>query len=136
MPDMLTGRVDYLCEPVQTALPLIQQKSVKALAALTRDRSAVLPDLLSAHEQGLADFDAPLWFALFVAKATPDTIVRRLNRALSDTLDTPAVRERLEGIGLRVTTPEHRSPEYLGQFVVSEIAKWAGPIKASSVSMD
>src|SRR5438105_2876513 len=58
MPDLLAGRIDYICEPVQTALPLIEQKTVKAIATLTRDRSAVLPDLPTAHEQGVADFDA------------------------------------------------------------------------------
>ena len=136
MPDLLTGRVDYLCEPVQTALPLIQQKAVKAIATLTHSRAAVLPDLLSAHEQGLADFDASLWFALFLPKATPDAIVRRLNVALGAALDTPGVRERLEKSGLRIASPDQRSPEYLAKFVVSEIKKWAGPIKASGISMD
>jgi tripartite-type tricarboxylate transporter receptor subunit TctC len=136
LPDLLAGRIDYICEPVQTALPLIEQKSVKALATLTRERSPVLPNLPTAHEQDLTDFDAPLWFALFAPKATPDAIVRRLNHALSDTLDTPDVRRRLEATGLRIAPPERRSPEYLAQFVVSEIKKWAAPIKASGVSMD
>jgi tripartite-type tricarboxylate transporter receptor subunit TctC len=136
MPDLLAGRIDYICEPVQTALPLIEQKSVKALTTLTRDRSPVLPNLPTAHEQGLTDFDAPIWFALFFPKGTRDPIVRRLNRALGDALDTPDVRRRLEATGLRIVPPERRSPEYLAQFVVSEIKKWAAPIKASGVSMD
>jgi tripartite-type tricarboxylate transporter receptor subunit TctC len=136
MPDMLAGRIDYLCEPVQTALPFIQQKTVKAIATLTRERAGVLPSLLSAHDQGLADFDASLWFALFFPKGTPNAIVRRLNSALSDALDNPNVRERLESSGLRIAPPERRSPDYLTKFVASEIVKWAGPIKASGVSMD
>ena len=136
MPDLLAGRIDYICEPVQTALPLIEQKSVKPLATLTRERWPVLPNLATAHEQGLTDFDAPFWFALFFPKGTPDPIVRRLNRALSDTLDADDVRRRVEATGLRIVPPERRSPEYLAQFVVSEIKKWAAPIKASGVSMD
>jgi tripartite-type tricarboxylate transporter receptor subunit TctC len=100
------------CEPVQTALPLIGQKTVNAIATLTRERVAVLPDLPTAHEQGLADLDASLWFALFFPKGTADAIVHRLNGALSDALDSPGVRERLESIGLRVATPERRSPDY------------------------
>ena len=135
MPDMLAGRLDYICEPVQTALPLIEQKTVNAIATLTRERVAVLPDLPTAHEQGLADLDASLWFALFFPKGTADSIVRRLNGALSDALDSPGVRELLS-IGLRVATPERRSPDYLARLVASEIEKWAGPIKASGVSMD
>lgn len=136
MPDMLAGRIDYLCEPVQTALPFIQQKTVKAIATLTRERAGVLPNLRSAHDQGLVDFDASLWFALFFPKGTSNTIVRRLNSALSDVLDDPNVRGRLESSGLRVAQQEHRSPDYLTKFVASEIKKWAGPIKASGVSMD
>ena len=136
MPDLLAGRLDYICEPVQTALPLIEQKSVKALATLTRERSPVLPNLPTAHEQGLTDFDAPLWFALFLPKGAPDPVARRLNGALSDALDTPDVRRRLEATGLRIAPPERRSPEYLAQFVVREIKKWATPIKASGVLMD
>ncbi|HEY7299678.1 MAG TPA: tripartite tricarboxylate transporter substrate binding protein [Xanthobacteraceae bacterium] len=136
MPDLLAGRIDYICEPVQTALPLIEHKSVKALATLTRERSPVLPNLPTAHEQGVTDFDAPLWFALFLPKDTPEVIVRRFNSALGQTLDTPDVRRRLESTGLRIAPPERRSPEYLARFVASEITKWAAPIKASGVSMD
>src|SRR5262249_49503660 len=103
---------------------------------LNRERSPALANLPSAHEQGLIDFEAPVWYALFLPRGAPDAIVRRLNKALNDALDTSAVRERLEGIGLRVAVPERRSPEYLARLVVSEIEKYAAPIKASGVSMD
>jgi tripartite-type tricarboxylate transporter receptor subunit TctC len=136
MPDLLAGRIDYLCEPVQTGLPLIQSNSVKAIATLSRERTPVLSNLLSAHEQGLTNFDAPVWFALFLPKGSPNEVVTRLNKALSDALDDPAIRERLEGSGLQVAPAQRRSPEYLVKFVVSEIEKYAAPIKASGVSMD
>jgi tripartite-type tricarboxylate transporter receptor subunit TctC len=96
----------------------------------------VLPNLPTAHEQGLTNFDAPVWFALFLPKGAPNAIVNRLNNALSIALDDPAIRERLEGAGLRVAPVERRSPDYLAKFVVSEIGKYAAPIKASGVSMD
>jgi hypothetical protein len=51
-------------------------------------------------------------------------------------MDTPAVQERMKQIGAELVPPERRSSEYLGKFVVSEIAKWAGPIKASGVTAD
>jgi tripartite-type tricarboxylate transporter receptor subunit TctC len=136
MPDLLAGRIDYLCDPIQTALPGIQQKTVRALATLSRDRTGALPSLPSAHEQGLANFDASIWFALFFPKNTPDAIVRRLNGVLSTTLDTKSVRERLESNGLRLATPARRNADYLGRFVASEIKKYAGPIKASGASLD
>jgi tripartite-type tricarboxylate transporter receptor subunit TctC len=136
MPDLLAGRIDYLCDPVQTSLPAIQEKTVKAMAALSRERATVLPAVPSAREQGLADFDASIWFALFFPKDTPATIIRRLNAALGNTLDTKIVRERLEANGLRLAPPIRRSPDYLSRFVASEIKKYAGPIKASGATLD
>jgi len=73
---------------------------------------------------------------LFLPKGTPDAIVRRLNGALSDTLDTPVVRERLEGLGMGIPPPERRSPEYLARFMASEIKKWTDPIKAAGIALD
>jgi tripartite-type tricarboxylate transporter receptor subunit TctC len=136
MPDLLAGRIDYLCDPIQTSLPAIQEKTVKAMAALSRERATVLPSVPSAQEQGLADFDASIWFALFFPKNTPAIIVRRLNAALGTTLDTKSVRERLEANGLRIAVPMRRTPDYLSRFVASEIKKYAGPIKASGVTLD
>jgi tripartite-type tricarboxylate transporter receptor subunit TctC len=85
---------------------------------------------------GLSNFEAPGWFALFSPKGTPAPIIRRLNMALSDTLDTPLVRQRLEGLGMSIPPPDRRSPEYLARFVASEIDKWSGPIKAANITMD
>jgi tripartite-type tricarboxylate transporter receptor subunit TctC len=136
MPDLLAGRIDYLCDPVQTSLPAIQEKTVKAMAALSRERATVLPAVPSAQEQGLANFDASIWFALFFPKDTPATMIRRLNAALGSTLDTKSVRERLEANGLRLAVPLRRSPDYLSRFVASEIKKYAGPIKASGATLE
>jgi hypothetical protein len=51
-------------------------------------------------------------------------------------MKSPVVRERLEGLGAKIVSDDRTSPEYLGQFVKSEIEKWAAPIKASGVSVD
>src|SRR5258708_35579254 len=110
--------------------------TICAFALLAPRRSPVLPDLATAHEQGLKDFDADVWTAFFLPKGTPSTIVQRLARSTSDALDTPAVRQRFADLGLRVARPEERMPEYLAKLVPAEIAKWAGPIKTSGVSMD
>lgn len=136
MQDLQAGRIDYLCDVISTALPQIEAKTVKGMAVLNHDRAPVLPDLPTAQEQGLTNFEAPGWFALFLPKGTPGAIVRRLNEALSDTLDTPAVRERLEALAMGIRPPEHRSPEFLTGFVASEIQKWTAPIKAVGITLD
>jgi tripartite-type tricarboxylate transporter receptor subunit TctC len=57
-------------------------------------------------------------------------------KATAEAIDTPAVRERFKTIGVVVTPPEQRSPEYLAKFIKNEIARWAVPIKASGVSVE
>ena len=56
--------------------------------------------------------------------------------AASEAIDTPAVRARLEGLGLRVPPPEARGPDYLVRHVAGEIEKWSVPIRANGISMD
>jgi tripartite-type tricarboxylate transporter receptor subunit TctC len=136
MQDLMGGRIDYICDVISTALPLIRSNSIKPIALLSPQRSAVLPDLATAQEQGLAGFDADAWNAFFLPRGTPEPIVRRLAKATSDVLDLPWVRERLEGLGLNVPAPERRTPEYLAQLVASELEKWAAPVKASGVGAD
>jgi tripartite-type tricarboxylate transporter receptor subunit TctC len=136
MVDLTAGRIDYMCNIASTAVPVIENRSVNAIATLSRERTSALPHLPTAHEQGLKDFDAYTWNAVFFPKDTPAGIVTRLNEALGAVMDMPAFRNRLRGIGLIVVSPERRSPAHLREFVVSEIAKWAGPIRASGTSAD
>ena len=67
---------------------------------------------------------------------TPPDIVKRLNDATVEAMKTPGVRERLEALGAVIVPQDRATPEYLGQFLKSEIDKWAGPIKASGVTVD
>jgi tripartite-type tricarboxylate transporter receptor subunit TctC len=136
MQDVMAGRVDYTCLSLPLALPQIAGKTLKPIAVLSKNRSPILPDLLSANEQGLTGFDIPSWYALFLPAATPQAIVQKLNQATVATLATPAVQERLKQIGGDVIAPERRSPEYLAQFLVDEIKKWEAPIKASGMQLE
>jgi len=136
MQDLIAGRIDYQCANVAPALGQIEAHQVKALAILGRRRTALLPDLATADEQGMTGFDAILWYGLFLPKSTPADIVQKLNAATIATMNTPAVQERMKQNGAELAPPEFRSPEYLGKLVESEIAKWAGPIKASGVTAD
>ena len=103
---------------------------------LTRNRVALLPNLPTAHEQGLANVEADVWFGFFLARGTPESIVRRLHSATVDAMKTPALRERVESLGASLVAPERTTPKYLAGFVRSEIEKWAAPIKASGISVE
>jgi tripartite-type tricarboxylate transporter receptor subunit TctC len=136
MQDLVAGRIDYQCPGIAVVAPQIESKNVKAIAILAKDRSQTLPALPSAHEQGLSDFEAGSWYGFFLPKGTPAPIVRKLNEATVETLNTPSVQQRATEIGFIVAPPERRTPQYLQNFVESEIAKWAGAIKASGVTLD
>jgi len=136
MQDMMGGRIDYICDVISTALPLIRSNSIKPLALLSPQRSKVLPELATADAQGLTGFDADAWNAFFLPRGTPEPIVRRLAKATSDVLDIAWVRERLEGLGLNVPPPARRTPDYLAKLIPSELAKWAAPVKASGAAVD
>jgi tripartite-type tricarboxylate transporter receptor subunit TctC len=135
MQDLIGGRIDYQCEQIVTAKPQIDGGSIKGLAILTKERSPVLPNVPTALEQGF-DIQTYAWTALFLPKRTPDAIVQTLNKAVVQALHTPTVRARIVELGSTVVSDERATPQYLAGFVKSEIEKWAGPIKASGVSMD
>lgn len=134
--DLIGGRIDYMCDSIQTSAPQVADGKIKALAILAPTRSPILPDVPTAAEQGLAGVEANAWNAFFLPKGTPDAIVRKLNAAVGQTLDDPAIRERMAALGLSIVPAERRSPEYLAKFVASEIERWAAPIKAAGATMD
>src|SRR6266700_1388301 len=135
MQDLQGGRIDYLCDIIATAKPQIDGGTVKGLAILTKERASVLPNLPTAIEQG-TDVQAYTWSAIFLPKGAPAAIVQRLNGAIVQAMKTPAVRDRMESLGATLVADDRATPQYLSQFVKSEITKWAGPIKASGVTID
>jgi tripartite-type tricarboxylate transporter receptor subunit TctC len=136
MQDLLGGRIDFLCDLVNTAKPQIEGGTVKPIAIMTKERSPALPNVPTGLEQGTKSLEAYTWSAIFLPKGAPAAIVKKLNAAVLQSMKTPEVRARLEGLGAQVVSDERARPEYLGQFVKSEIEKWAGTIKASGISVE
>jgi tripartite-type tricarboxylate transporter receptor subunit TctC len=114
----------------------IEGGQIKAIAVLGRERSPGLPQVASAHEQGLADMDADTWSAIFLPKATPADIVQKLNAAFGATLDTPFVERRFRELGATVPAPERRTPDYLRKFVASEIVRWGAIIRTAGITAE
>jgi len=136
MQDLMASRIDYQCALLPAPLTQIESKQVKAMAILTRERSPVLPNLPTATEQGLKDFDASAWHAIYVPKGTAPEIIKKLNEALSQTLDTAAVKERLLQVGASAIAPDRRSPDYLKTFMAAEIEKWGATIRNAHMQLD
>jgi tripartite-type tricarboxylate transporter receptor subunit TctC len=136
MQDLLAGRLDYMCDAITTALAQIEAANVKPIAVLRPERSPVLPNVATTDEQGLKNLDTDGWSALFLPKRTPAVIIQRLAKAASSALDAPALQQRWYELGLPVPTPQERTPEYLAKLLPADIARWAGPIKASGVLIE
>ncbi len=133
---LIGGRIDYLCTTVQTGAAQVKEGGVKGIAVMAPHRVKIGPDLATTGEQGLPGVEASVWNAFFLPPGAPEPIVRKLNKAMSDMLDDPKVRERLEDLGLEIATPERRTPDYLAKFVPEEVARWAKVIHAAGISAD
>jgi tripartite-type tricarboxylate transporter receptor subunit TctC len=115
MQDLRAGRIDFLCDFVLAVLPQIESGAIRAIATLTKTRSPVLPNLETAQEQGLSDFEAYVWQALFLPKGTPEAIVKRLHDATAAAMDTPAIRNRVLKLGIPAPAPRERNREVGGR---------------------
>jgi len=134
--DLIAGRIDYICNYVSIGAQAVRQKQVKAIAMLAGERTPLLPDLPTANEQGLKDFDVSAWNAILLPKSATPAMVAILNKAVSQALDNPALRERLDAIGLIPAATSRRSPEYLRSFIEAEVERWAKPVKAAGLQVD
>lgn len=135
MQDVIAGRIDFECDLMSTVKPQIDGGTVKALAMMSKTRSPAEPNVPTTVEQGV-NAEAYSWNAVFLPKGAPEDIVKKLNAAAVDAMNTPAFRERLARLGVQVVSKDRTTPEYLAGFVKSEIAKWQAPIKESGVKVE
>jgi putative tricarboxylic transport membrane protein len=134
--DLIGGRIDYMCSTIQTGAALAKQGTVKGIAVMSAHRVKIIPDLPTTGEQGLPGVEASVWNAFFLPPGTPRPIVDKLNKAMSDTLDDPVIRGRLEDLGLEIAAPERRTPEYLKKFLADEVECWGKVVHAAGISAD
>jgi len=134
--DLEGGRIDYVCDIITTAKPPIDGGTVKGLAILDSKRSPALPDVPTAAEQGTPNLIAYTWNAIFLPKGASEPIVKKLHDAALEAMHAPSVHDRLTSLGAEIVPDDEASPQYLAEFLKSEIEKWAAPIKASGVSVE
>jgi tripartite-type tricarboxylate transporter receptor subunit TctC len=130
MQDLLAGRIDFLCDIAVTAVQSIKGGTVKGLANLSGQRSAVLPDLPTAAEKGFPAVQAYTWTALFLPKGTPAEVANKLNAATVAAMNAPGLQEQMNGLAATLVVPERRTQAYLAGFVKSEWDKWGAAIRA------
>lgn len=136
MQDLIGGRIDYMCDTIQTGAAQVKGGSVKPIAVMAAKRAPNLPNVPTTAEQGLAGVEATVWNGFFFPRGTPQPIVQKMNRALQEMLERPDIRTKMEALGLEVVPPEQRTPEYLARMLPQEIERWAKVIKSAGISMD
>jgi tripartite-type tricarboxylate transporter receptor subunit TctC len=128
MQDVVGGRLDYMCDTIQTGAEQATGGMVKGLAVMGPQRVAVI-DLPTTTEAGLDGVDATVWNGFFYPKGTPREIVLKMNKALNEMIERPDVQKRMAEFGLTILPPEQRTPEYLASFLPKDIERWGKVIR-------
>ena len=131
--DLMAGQVDVYFGGLPTALPHVKSGKLRTLGQTLLVRSAAAPDIPTIAESGVPGYDSATWYAVVAPAATPRVVINQLHADFTQALQLPDVRERLSAIGADLIGS---SPEFLAQFIKSEIAKWAKIIEFSKARID
>ncbi len=129
---LLGGQIDSLFVITSTALTHINSGRVRALAVTSRTRTAVLPNVPTLNESGLAGFEAVTWFGFTAPTGTPREVVDRLNAELNKVLAMPDVKEKLALQGIDVGGG---TPDQFGAYMRAEFPKWGTLVKESGTKI-
>jgi len=125
------GEVDAAFEILGPMLPQLQAKAVRALAVTSDRRFGALPEVPTMMQAGVADYNVASWNALAAPAKTPRPVIERLNAAVNDALKSPAVQQRLLGLGVR---PGGGTPQQLESLLDAEIKHWRAVIQAAKIA--
>lgn len=129
---LLAGQVDYFCDPIVAQMAHVRAGALKGLAIAAATRHPLLPDVPTSAEQGLPQFSASPFFALFAPKGTPAPVVEALAAALDATLDDESARNRLTELGAAIADKSRRGPAPLAALVKSEVARLTPILQAAA----
>jgi len=130
--DVVPGRVDSFFNNIAGVAPLMREGQLRVLAITTGKRMAAEPHIPTMAESALPGFDVSGWYAFFVPAATPPALISRMHRDTAAVLAEPAVRGRLEQLGLLVVGS---TPDELGSHLRAEMARWGPLIKDAGLKI-
>lgn len=134
--DLIGGRIDYMCDTIQTGAARAKSGQVKGLAVMAPKRLAIIPDLATTGEQGVANVEATVWNAFFFPKGTPRPIVMKMHGAIQTMLARPDMQSKMESFGLDIVPAEQRSPEYLRRMLAEDIERWGKLIRETGITAE
>src|SRR5437868_4748387 len=132
--DLVGGQIAIAFDALPTVLPQVQGGRIRAIGGAMAARARAMPDLPTLQEQGVAGYECYTWNAILAPATTPAPIVTVLAEAMRKALGDPVVLKRLQDAGVD-PTPDS-TPEKLGEFIKTELRKWAPIIKASGAHVD
>ena len=133
MNGVLAGEVHLAFIGIPVPAPHIKAGRLRALAVLARERSPMLPDVPTAEEAGLGNFDVTTWYGILAPAGTPRPIITRLNAEFGKIMHSPEMKERLATMG---TDPMTSTPEDFAAYIQREIAKWGDVIRKAGLRAD
>jgi tripartite-type tricarboxylate transporter receptor subunit TctC len=131
--DTIGGTTQVMFPSLFTAYPQVRGGKLRALGLAGEKRSAVLKDVPTLAEQGIANMNMTQWYALFAPAKTPKPVIGRLNREVNAVLNDKGNAKKIEDQGAEVETG---TPEQLQELVKKEVARWKGVIAAAKITAD
>jgi len=132
--DVLGGHVDMMFTTMSSAMELVRDKKVKALAVTTRERIVNLPDIPTMYELGWKNLVTSSWQGVLVPTGTPRPIVEKLRVAIAKVLADPEIQARMLRSGAIAVTS--KSPEEFKSYMDAETAKWTKVIEENGLHPD
>lgn len=136
MTDLLGGQVDIMCDQTTNTTKQIQGGTIKAYAVTSPARLDVLPDVPTATEGGLSDFQVGIWHGVYTPKGTPADAIAKLNASLKKALTDENVVARFAELGTAPSADGDVTPEALKAKLESEIGRWKPVIEAAGQYAD
>ncbi|MBI3935593.1 MAG: tripartite tricarboxylate transporter substrate binding protein [Betaproteobacteria bacterium] len=130
---LMSGEVDEVIVAVAPALPLVRAGKVRPLAVLSERRVPTLPDVPTAKEAGVDNFQVSIWYGMFVPAGTPHEVIARLGREVINALEAPDLRRRMTAAGIE---PWPGTAEELRKLLRSETARYAEIIRSAGLRRD
>lgn len=131
--DLVGGQTQFTTDTVNSALPFIKEKRLRALAVTSLTRTSVLPDVPTLNETVMPGFEVGAWQGLLVPAKTSPEIVKRLNAEILKALASSDVRAKL---ALQGAEPLGSTPIEYGAYIKSEVDRWIKVVKQSGVTLD
>lgn len=128
--DTIAGRIELQFGTMAPVLPHVRSGRLRPLAVTGAARSPALPDVPTAREAGIADFEVTLWLGLFAPAKTPRAIVNRLHREFTTAIAAPQAHAALLAQGLQ---PQTTTPEAFARLIAVEIDKWGAVARKANL---